>query len=172
MISVGLSLHSYYYRHLLFSSSVNEKFLFIILLMSLFKVFVNDTLRKFSTIVWGIKISEAVVRRCNFIKRVSVTSVFLCVLRNSKNTFFTEHLRTTASKILCFISCSSSCTVTMRLDLLLHLLCEETLPHHAVAFSILTGVLHTARKNACSKVCKSVITTFAVMIFLCEREAA
>ena len=103
----------------------------------------------------------------------SLSQVLSCAFcENLKNTFFTEHLRTTASKILCFISCSSSCTVTMRLDLLLHLLCEETLPHHAVAFSILTGVLHTARKNACSKVCKSVITTFAVMIFLCEREAA
>ena len=37
---------------------------------------------------------------CNFIKKESLTQVFSCEFGEiSKNTFFTEHLRTTASEI-------------------------------------------------------------------------
>ena len=37
---------------------------------------------------------------CNFIKKETLTQVFSCEFcENSKNTFFTEHLRTTASQL-------------------------------------------------------------------------
>ena len=67
---------------------------------------------------------------------------------------------------LYFICCSSSCTVTIRSDLLLHLLWQEMLPqwsHHAIAFAILT-VLHAAQENVYS----IVVSTTNSINFCCD----
>ena len=69
-------------------------------------------------------------------------------------------------RILYFICCSSSCTVTIRSDLLLHLLWQEMLPqwsHHAIAFAILT-VLHAAQENVYS----IVVSTTNSINFCCD----
>ena len=43
---------------------------------------------------------------CNFIKKGSLTQVFSCTFCEiSRNTFFTEHLRTTASEYMCYELC-------------------------------------------------------------------
>ena len=45
---------------------------------------------------------------CNFIKKETLAQVFSCEFCEiSKNTFFTEHLRTTASKMFMFSLCTT-----------------------------------------------------------------